>query len=81
MINTVCFPTFIGIGLNLIVLRWATSEHYFQAQKFTGTPYVEENRQAKILKEAAKIGLRSLKQIKIVTFTDIFAVIKYDAIF
>lgn len=56
MINTVGFPTFIGIGLNLIVLRWATSEHYFQAQKFTGTPYVEEIRQAKISEETAKMG-------------------------
>ncbi|PSF39368.1 Swarming motility protein YbiA [Aphanothece hegewaldii CCALA 016] len=35
---------------------WPTSEHYFQAQKFTGTPKEEDVRLAKKPGEAAKIG-------------------------
>jgi hypothetical protein len=37
-------------------LYWATSEHYFQAQKFVGTPYLEKVRQTKTPKDAANIG-------------------------
>jgi ribA/ribD-fused uncharacterized protein len=36
--------------------RWLTSEHYFQAQKFAGTPHAEEVRQAKGPMEAARMG-------------------------
>ena len=36
--------------------RWMTSEHYFQAQKFAGTPYAEEIRKAKTPKQAATLG-------------------------
>ncbi len=35
---------------------WPTSEHYFQAQKFAGTPHADEIRQAKTPKDAAKMG-------------------------
>lgn len=36
--------------------RWPTSEHYFQAQKFAGTPHEEEIRRAKKPRLAAEIG-------------------------
>jgi hypothetical protein len=35
---------------------WATSEHYFQAQKFIDTPYLEKVRQTKTPKDAANMG-------------------------
>ena len=35
---------------------WPTSEHYFQAQKFTGTHHEEEVRRAKTPNDAAKKG-------------------------
>lgn len=37
-------------------LWWATSEHYFQAQKFIGTPDLEQVRQARTPKDAANMG-------------------------
>jgi ribA/ribD-fused uncharacterized protein len=40
---------------------WPTSEHYFQAQKFAGTPHEEEVRQAKSPMIAARMG-RSRKR-------------------
>lgn len=36
--------------------RWATSEHYFQAQKFAGTPHADAVRAARTPKEAATMG-------------------------
>lgn len=36
--------------------RWATTEHYFQAQKFAGTEHEEHVRKAKSPKQAAEIG-------------------------
>lgn len=36
--------------------EWPTSEHYFQAKKFTGTPSEEEIREAGSASEAAKMG-------------------------
>jgi ribA/ribD-fused uncharacterized protein len=36
--------------------RWPTSEHYFQAQKFAGTPHEEEIRRAKKPRLAAEMG-------------------------
>ena len=35
---------------------WATSEHYFQAMKFVGTPFEEKIRLAHSPSEAARIG-------------------------
>ncbi len=35
---------------------WPTSEHYFQAQKFAGTPYEEKIRLIKSPKDAATMG-------------------------
>jgi len=37
-------------------VRWPTTEHYFQAQKFAGTPHEEAIRQAKTPKQAAQMG-------------------------
>lgn len=51
-----CFSNFSSHGFILDELYWPTSEHYFQAQKFVGTPYLEKVRQAKTPKDAAKIG-------------------------
>lgn len=51
-----CFSNFSPHGFELDNVWWTTSEHYFQAQKFAGTPYVEEIRQAKTPKNAANMG-------------------------
>ena len=37
-------------------LWWNTSEHYFQAQKFVGTPYLEQIRSVNTPKTAANLG-------------------------
>lgn len=39
-----CFSNFAAYPFELDGVVWPTSEHYFQAQKFTGTPHVEELR-------------------------------------
>jgi N-glycosidase YbiA len=51
-----CFSNFSPHGFELDELWWETSEHYFQAQKFPGTPHVEEIRLAKTPQDAAKMG-------------------------
>jgi ribA/ribD-fused uncharacterized protein len=51
-----CFSNFSAHGFMLDELHWATSEHYFQAQKFVGTPYLEQVRQTKTPKDAANMG-------------------------
>ncbi|MBL1179345.1 NADAR family protein [Pantanalinema sp. GBBB05] len=51
-----CFSNFSAHGFMLDELYWATSEHYFQAQKFINTPSLEKVRQAKTPKDAAKMG-------------------------
>ncbi|MBD2094180.1 NADAR family protein [Trichocoleus sp. FACHB-591] len=51
-----CFSNFSAHGFMLDDLYWATSEHYFQAQKFIGTPYLEKVRQTKTPKDAANMG-------------------------
>ena len=51
-----CFSNFSPHGLELDGIWWPTSEHYFQAQKFAGTPYAEEIRRARTASEAAKMG-------------------------
>jgi N-glycosidase YbiA len=37
-------------------LWWNTTEHYFQAQKFVGTPHLEQIRSVNTPKDAANIG-------------------------
>ena len=51
-----CFSNFSAHGFTLDGSYWPTSEHYFQAQKFAGTPHAEEVRQAKTPKDAANMG-------------------------
>lgn len=51
-----CFSNFSAHGFVLDELYWQTSEHYFQAQKFVGTPYLEKIRQLKTPKDAANLG-------------------------
>lgn len=51
-----CFSNFSRHGVDLDGLWWPTVEHYFQAQKFAGTPYIENVRNADTPRRAAEIG-------------------------
>jgi ribA/ribD-fused uncharacterized protein len=50
------FSNFAPYPITLRGKHWPTSEHYFQAMKFAGTPREEEIRQAKTPKAAANLG-------------------------
>ena len=51
-----CFSNFSPHPSKLTGKTWATSEHYFQAQKFAGTPRVEEIRRTPSPMIAARMG-------------------------
>ncbi|MBH8605650.1 MULTISPECIES: NADAR domain-containing protein [unclassified Thermoactinomyces] len=51
-----CFSNFSAHGFMLDGKWWPTSEHYFQAQKFAGTPYEEKIRLIKSPKDAVTMG-------------------------
>jgi ribA/ribD-fused uncharacterized protein len=51
-----CFSNFSQHAFELDGAWWPTSEHYFQVQKFAGTPYAEQIRQARTALTAAKKG-------------------------
>jgi N-glycosidase YbiA len=51
-----CFSNFSAHGIELKGKWWPTSEHYFQAQKFAGTPHEEQVQRAKTPKQAAEMG-------------------------
>ena len=51
-----CFSNFSRHPIVLDGLEWPTSEHYFQAQKFAGTPHAEAVRRAKTPRLAAELG-------------------------
>lgn len=51
-----CFSNFSRHGFELDGKYWKTSEHYFQAQKFAGTPHEETVRRAETPKKAATLG-------------------------
>ncbi|HEY9638021.1 MAG TPA: NADAR family protein [Coleofasciculaceae cyanobacterium] len=51
-----CFSNFSPHGFELDGMYWSTSEHYFQAQKFVGTPHADQIREVKTPKDAAKMG-------------------------
>lgn len=51
-----CFSNFSRHGVELDGLWWPTTEHYFQAQKFAGTPFAEQVRLAASPKRAAELG-------------------------
>jgi len=59
-----CFSKFSSYGFELEGLWWPTSEHYFQAQKFAGTPYGEQIRQAPTASVAARMGRRRLQPLR-----------------
>ena len=46
------FSNFYRCGILVDGKYWPTSEHYFQAQKFVGTPYVEKIRKSASAREA-----------------------------
>src|SRR5258705_7126471 len=50
------FSNFARYSIELDGLWWPTTEHYFQAQKFVGTPHVETIRLAPTPKQAAECG-------------------------
>ncbi|WP_424949526.1 NADAR family protein [Deinococcus sp.] len=52
------FSNFSRHPIELDGLLWPTSEHYFQAQKFAGTPHAEEVRAQPTPMLAAQIGRR-----------------------
>jgi ribA/ribD-fused uncharacterized protein len=54
--NYGCFSNFSAHGLSLKGMWWPTSEHYFQAQKFAGTPHMETVRLAPTPMAAANAG-------------------------
>jgi ribA/ribD-fused uncharacterized protein len=51
-----CFSNFAKYPIELDGKKWATTEHYFQAQKFVGTEYEEEIRHAETPIKAAILG-------------------------
>ncbi|MFB6890837.1 NADAR family protein [Kitasatospora sp. NPDC056327] len=51
-----CFSNFSDHGFELDGVRWPTSEHYFQAQKFKGTRHAELVRRARTPLRAAELG-------------------------
>ena len=51
-----CFSNFARYPILMDGKSWPTSEHYFQAQKFAGTPHEELVRLASSPMMAAKIG-------------------------
>jgi ribA/ribD-fused uncharacterized protein len=68
-----CFSNFSEHGFELDGQYWPTSEHYFQAQKFTDKKYQEEIRNAKTPMKAAKIGRNRNNPLR----TD-WETVKYD---
>ena len=59
-----CFSNFSTHGITLKGRWWPTSEHYFQAQKFVGTPHEEAIRQAKTPKQAATMGRERTRPLR-----------------
>ncbi|RUT07661.1 hypothetical protein DSM106972_019210 [Dulcicalothrix desertica PCC 7102] len=59
-----CFSNFSTHGFELDGLYWQTSEHYFQAQKFVGTPHLEQIRNCKTPNEAASEGRKRTRPLR-----------------
>ena len=51
-----CFSNFSRHGVAMEGIWYPTVEHYFQAQKFAGTPYAERIQRAATPKQAAELG-------------------------
>jgi ribA/ribD-fused uncharacterized protein len=58
------FSNFAGFPITLKGKLWATSEHYFQAQKFAGTEHEEGVRRAKSPMIAARMGRDRKKPLR-----------------
>ncbi|HKI17341.1 MAG TPA: NADAR family protein, partial [Isosphaeraceae bacterium] len=74
-----CFSNFSPHPIRLKGKTWPTSEHYFQAQKFAGTPDEEEVRQAKSPMVAARMG-RSRKRPLRTDWESVKDSIMYEAV-
>ena len=59
-----CFSNFSWHGFELDGAWWPTSEHYFQAQKFAGTPHADQIREVKTPKEAARMGRERTRPLR-----------------
>ncbi|MFK0257455.1 NADAR family protein [Streptomyces sp. NPDC090445] len=59
-----CFSNFSAHGVELDGHWWPTTEHYFQAQKFLGTPHVHVIRQASTPLRAAERGRDRSKPLR-----------------
>jgi N-glycosidase YbiA len=59
-----CFSNFSSQGVEFKGVWWPTTEHYFQAQKFVGTPHEEAIRLAKTSKQAAEMGRDRQKPLR-----------------
>lgn len=59
-----CFSNFSAHGLTLDGFWWPTSEHYFQAQKFVGTPHADQIRQVRLPKDAARLGRQRTRPLR-----------------
>lgn len=59
-----CFSNFSAHGFTLDGFWWPTSEHYFQAQKFVGTPHADQIRQVKLPKDAARLGRQRTRPLR-----------------
>lgn len=59
-----CFSNFSYHPVTLNGKVWPTSEHYFQAQKFVGTPHEEEVRNASGPGEAARMGRQRSRPLR-----------------
>jgi N-glycosidase YbiA len=51
-----CFSNFSRHGIEVDGVWWPTTEHYFQAQKFVGTPYVAQIQKAFTPRQTAAMG-------------------------
>src|SRR5688572_21269721 len=60
-----CFSNFAPYPFDLDGHRWPTSEHYFQAQKFAGTPQADRIRQAPTARDAARLGRSRKHSIRV----------------
>ena len=59
-----CFSNFSAHGIEVDGVWWPTTEHYFQAQKFAGTPHEDEIRRARTPKDAADMGRERARPLR-----------------
>jgi ribA/ribD-fused uncharacterized protein len=59
-----CFSNFAAYPFELDGVMWPTSEHYFQAQKFAGTPHEDELRLVPSPMVVARMGRSRARPIR-----------------